>query len=210
MSTKVYVAYKLKKSGDLWAFLRDTIKQGRKNVRAALVKLHHTYMADVDTKSPEYVEALGRYEGDEWLTQFRLANNFLRKEYRSQQTSMERNPFHFDVSLGIWENKGSLYIIPYCDMFMRNVLDFLKKNTRLEDFCYWNNTDEPKGMPRSVWKARGKVWDAIHDNGWENHLWIDVCSPSSYYQIDPYIEEVQKYTNKRKRNQAAKTAEARS
>lgn len=113
----------------------------------------------------------------------------MRKEYRSQVTKYERNPFNFDVAITFRKHKGRIYLIPYCDWLMRDVLKFLDNDARLENYAYWNNTDRAEGVSQRAWDNRGKVWDEM-DKNWQTFLSLDICSWSAYTYIEPSYEEM--------------------
>lgn len=198
MSTKVYTAYRLKNSRDLWPVVRDIKQRGKRAVQRELAKVYELTRASVDTSTEEYKSALHYYDGDDWLARHRIAQRLLGDAYRKQLGSSQRDEYNFDVSVGIWERSGTMYLIPYCDMFLRNVLDFMKRDKRLEDFAYWNNTDKPPRISNAEWNKRGKVWSTIDAAGWENHLAIDVCSWSAWYLIDPWLNLGRKYTARKR------------
>jgi hypothetical protein len=194
MSTKIYTAYRLKNPAKLWEVVRDIKKRGTENVRKELRNVYEAVMAEIDPNSDEYLRL--RATRDDWGARHSMAHDLVRERYRAQVTLMERNTFHFDVSVGIWEYEGRMYFIPFCDMLMGDVLDFMKEDKRLVDFCYWNNTDEPEGISRRTWKKRGDIWDAIDKAGWDNHLTIDVCYWNNFWRIDPWWDDATEYGKK--------------
>lgn len=43
--------------------------------------------------------------------------------------------------------------------FQRKNYDFMKGVQDVEDYAYWDNTDEPEGMDHEEWKRRGQLWE---------------------------------------------------
>lgn len=199
MSTKVYVAYKLKDSNDLWPWVRDTRRRGEEEVKTVLRTMYADFGKAVKTRSKKFKEGVASGKSAARM-RLSLTHDLLREGYKSQLSSSQRGPFNFDVSVVIREFEGGLYILPYCDWMMRDVLDFLKKDKRLEDFAYWNNTDMPDGMTDKAWKARGRVWDALDANGWGDYLAIHIMEWTKFFQVDPYWDLVKELHTKEKAN----------
>lgn len=188
MSVKIYTAYCMKKPSQLWPFVRDTQRRGEQEVKKVLREMYENFSAGVLTDSEEYQRLTNTGWSDE-SARLRMAHDAITNGYRDQRTSSYRNPFNFDVSVVIREYKGRLYLIPLCDWMMRDVLDFLKEDPRLEDYSYWDNTDPPEEISRRAWKQRGKTWWEM-DKGpqWRENLVITICDYPSFYLIDPYLD----------------------
>jgi hypothetical protein len=206
MSTKIYVAYRLKDSRHLWPFVRDTRRRGEENVKKELVKLYKTMLDGVDTKSEAYQKTLAVYNGDEEIARLRIVGNAIREMYRAQLGKLERDTFNFDVCVAIREHADRLYVIPHCDSLMCKALDFLKRDKRLEDYAYWNNTDRPSHISQRQWDQRGRIWDAIDSAGWGDHLVIPICDWSNFYMLDPYLDIVKGIYKRRGREKKASAA----
>ena len=69
--------------------------------------------------------------------------------------------FCIDCSINFWLHGRYVYIIPYGENWVHEGFN-LPEN--VEDYCYWNNTDEPEGMTWKQWQARGKNWNKICDD----------------------------------------------
>jgi hypothetical protein len=186
VSTKIYTAYRLKRTKDFWPFLRDVRRKGVKNVQKELQKLQKTCLDNVDSDSDAYKKQISLGITPEKAKQY-IAEKFILEGYRGQQGKSERNPFDFDVTIAVREHKGRLYLIPHCDMLMRKVFDFLKRDPRLEDFCYFNNTDRPKHITQTEWEKRKIIWDAINNTpeGWDDYIVIDICTYLGFWKIYP-------------------------
>lgn len=189
MSMKIHTAYRLKKSSDLWPFVNDTYRRGEEEVKKTLMSIYAEHAAEVNITSEEYKSALKNYNNEEKAKRA-VAHDFVSQGYRKSAQDPYRGLFDFDVSLAIRQHKGKLYIVPYADMRMKNVLDFLDKDVRLTDFAYWNNTDMPEGVSSREWAKRRKVWDEMDtEGGWSNHLLMGICTVEKFYKIDPFYDE---------------------
>lgn len=149
MSTKIYTAYRLKKSSDLWPFVHDCYTRGERAVVNVFRRLLRSSSYDAITA-----------------------------KYREQAGSPYRNEWNFDVTIAIRERRGRIYVIPHCDMRMAKACDFLKRDRRLDDFAYWNNTDRPKTVTARAWAHRACVWNALSAAGWGNCLTVTICDVS--------------------------------
>ena len=186
MSTKIWVAYRLKKSADLWPFVHDVRLKATAVLKRELEAVYAQVMGGVDQTSEPYLKALEDYRGDAWRAQLYIAEKFVRDAYKVSDTSPERNYFDFDVSIGIRQFEKKLYIIPYCDMRMKKVLDFLRRDRRLEDYHYQNQTDKPKRISNKAWEERARVWNGMDAaDQWQDVLVLDICRYNMFYQIDP-------------------------
>jgi hypothetical protein len=93
--------------------------------------------------------------------------SWLRMKYLGQMVRPERNEWNFDARVNVRVGKTSygpeFYLIPYCDRInlVGNFLDFMQTMEKLEEFCYWNNADEPDNVTAEEWNERGKVWKAL-------------------------------------------------
>jgi hypothetical protein len=118
-----------------------------------------------------------------------IVERLYRRGFRMSTTNPYRSICNFDVSVTFREYKGGIYVIPYCEGTMRNVLDFLAKDRRLRDYHYQNQTDRPTRVPARQWRERAKVWDALTEQArWGDYLMIDICSWSKWWQLNPAFE----------------------
>jgi len=84
----------------------------------------------------------------------------------------------FSCDFCVWDYKSYFYMYPIGTL---NNWDFseIYKIPGLEDFRYWNNTDEPEDVSRREWKRRGRIWDAQHDEK-------EPVPKTIYHILDPY------------------------
>lgn len=191
VSTKIPVAYRFGgTSAEFWAFTRDTKRKATEEIRDTLRAIADQMIGnpEFELDQTEFDRRLKHLKGKDKKKRLRrtMVYETMAHEYTEQSNKMLRGLFDFDVSIGVWELKGSLFLIPQCDMQMRRVLDFLAEDPRLEDFCYWNNVDEPEGVSRREWARRKRSWDAIHEAGWSDHIVIELCTWQTYWRINPY------------------------
>lgn len=71
--------------------------------------------------------------------------------------------FNIDCSFNTWLYNNKAYVIPYGESWITKDFNVPEK---VEDYCYWNNTDEPENVTRKQWVARGDMWEKICLNDW--------------------------------------------
>lgn len=207
MSTKIWVAYKLKDPTSLWSLVHHINTQATSNVQAVLKELYFRVMADVKADTDLYRKTLARYEGDDWSARHSIAHESIRRLYRLSSMSIRRSEWDFNVSLGFRSWRGQVYLIPYSDMLMRGTLDFLKEDKRLQDYHYQNQTDRPKDISAREWESRRKVWNHLVNSKtrkWSDVLVLNICQYDIYYMVDPWVEM------SLERNQVKKQAKSKS
>jgi hypothetical protein len=196
MSLKVYRAYKLKDPSQFWLLVKEFKEEGTKEFRKRITEIYHQLMRKLDTSSGVFQEKLkywrenGRFpERAEFRARLDIVRDTLREEYQKSSTSSLRSSFDFDVSFAFREHEGEVYLIPYCDMSLQNVLDFLKKDDRLVDFWYTNQVEKPKKISKKDWESRRKVWERLTDEDlWNNVVVLEICNFPMWYLVDPWQE----------------------
>lgn len=196
MSTKVYTAYKIRRSSNFWPVVHDTIINGRKSVKKILLNIYKNMISNTDIESEDYKKEFEKHLSlnkntnlVEALTKIEVVHNKLTKEYKNAHDSIYRSEYNFDVSVAFYPYKGDVYIRPFCDMLMSKSLDFLNDDKRIREFRYWNNTDRPDDITDRQWNERAKVWDGIFK---EYDIWdmvsTDICTYDMFYKLSPRLE----------------------
>lgn len=182
MSTKIYEAYRTKLGVDIWSMIPQLRKKATEGAAECLRVLYEDVAKEADTSSERYQKTFAS-SNDERLARLTVAQEVIIREYKAQAASDIRSSFNLDVSLAIRHHEGRFYIIPHVDMSMRNALEFLKHNKKLEACPYWNNTDKPKNVTEKQWKTRGETWRAMFEN-WQDVLVLHVVDVGSFYMTD--------------------------
>lgn len=189
MSFKIRTAYKLTKNSDLWPLAHDIRVTATQKVQTNLRRFYKGLLGDVMTDSPEFKAKLAESNGDEINAKLSIVRKVVHDGYRSTSTQSERSIFDFDVSIAIRKWKGKTTLIPYCDMVMRDALDFLADDPRLEDFHYQNQSDRPASISEEEWVKRRRYWMGMDKAGaWDDLFILEVCSWGMFYRIDPLWE----------------------
>ena len=201
MSTKIWVAYKLRRAEYLWPLVHDIRLKATKNVKKVLEEFYLKHLPDVKTESSLYQKRLKLYqdicpddpERVDYRARLAVVQDFLTRAYRMSTTSPRRNPYNFDVSVGFRQYDGKIVVIPYCDWTMTDTLDFLAKDKRLRDYHYQNQADRPDDLNARQWGERRRYYDRMFDSGqWEDVLVLDICKWDMWYRIDPAWDMIRK------------------
>ncbi len=222
MSVKIWTAYKLKDPTKLWELVHDIRLKGQTNVTKALAVLYAAKAFSIDPKSPEYQEkykSLTKYLGDsdsrDIDVRYSLADHHFCRAYKEQYSSHLRNEADFTVSVSLRHFEGNIYLIPHCDMFMRDALNFLKRDKRLVDYHYQNQVrPHDAKVSDAAYERRGKIYEKMEKAGvWNDYLVIEVCAPHNFYLLRPKQKDVEKILNacppkiKRKKKPGIRTVE---
>lgn len=200
MSTKIWVAYKLKDPNNLWQFIMDVREKAIKNVEEKLVEFEAKLIPDINENSEEYNKLLELYKDQTNPTEKArqmMVEKMMSTEYRKSASSTYREIFDFDVYITFYELDGQIYLIPRADMLMRGALDFLDDHDQLEDFHYQNQTDPPEDIPEEEYEARGKIWNKIYKNNMWNSLKLDILCVDNYYLHSPSTQRFNEAWNKK-------------
>jgi hypothetical protein len=188
MGISVPVAYRLKSNKDFWPLVGDVQNIATLKVRKSLETIFLQLMEDVDLNDPKYLGAIesGTVAG---IARGRVVEAKMRAGYKAAVVSPERDIFDFDVSVSFRRYRGRIYVIPRCAMLLRDVLDFLQEDPRLDDFWYDNRGDRPEEVLPNVWGVRKKVWEKFaYAPEWDKPLHLDICTWDTWWRLNPYME----------------------
>ena len=66
-----------------------------------------------------------------------------------------------DCGLNVWPGEdGFFYVIPICHRLFQDKL-CERLPSWVEEFSYWDNTDQPEAIAHKEWEVRGKTWEEI-------------------------------------------------
>lgn len=95
------------------------------------------------------------YTGDNWYSAW------------SDRRRKIKNTSHSDYAVDtdfqiVFFPQGKVTLgIPFCEH--RKWRDEWLKQPGVEEYGYWNNSDEPEGMPAREWNQRKKRWNKVFD-----------------------------------------------
>jgi len=83
--------------------------------------------------------------------------------------SMQIEFFDIDFGFNAFLSSAKAYIIPYGT---RKVVGSFTPPDWVEEYGYWNNTDQPLDLTRRQWKARGDKWDEVALDDWQKNRFM--------------------------------------
>jgi hypothetical protein len=93
--------------------------------------------------------------------------------------SLEKSMFDLDCSFNMWVDGQYCYVIPYAGpriQWKKSLPKWCK------DYCYYNNSDEPKGVTQREWTARKNTWNRIALDNWDatrlTHIALELKLPN--------------------------------
>jgi hypothetical protein len=135
MSTKIYYAYRM----PVQTFIDSFLPAFRKHVFKQAVSFIKKNLIEDNEPTVELLKSI-----------------FVRMAEASK--SKLRRYECIDCSLNVWIYKNKVYTILYGEPFLWRKF---KPPAKVEDYCYWNNTDEPENVTRRQWNERGKTWEKV-------------------------------------------------
>lgn len=178
MSTKIYYAYKVHSSAMnrfMAKFDAIVFKSAVEKIRCLLSHIINSKQDEIEnickSKYEKYSpqEPYEKYASTERkntialeMTLFELAKTSF-SSYRDPDTDI-------DASFNAFFYKDFFYVIPYGEIKWDK--QGFTKLKGVEDYAYWNNVDEPKGISYKDWQKRGKVWDKVATDDWEKNRFV--------------------------------------
>lgn len=159
MSVKVYEAYRtpVKKLAEGVAFLDGYI---RPKAQLALDGF-------LDSLSEEAVRAENTYLGDRPVSPMARVLYFQALRYKNKELADDARQF-LQCGFTVWLRGNWAYYYPWVSFRMNLQGDYLDTGVRpaewpdwWEEFCYYNNSDEPAIYTRRQWKKRAKAWEFL-------------------------------------------------
>lgn len=196
MSVKIWEAYKLKPSVDLWKFLADVRvkaeKAAREKIKSDIKTLCVTYndgkadlKKDILNLYRAHPDTVEMYKG--FITTVQ-ASDLIRRAYVDADLKHQRI-FNYDCQLAVRQNRGRYYFIPYDGI---GALAFLKRDRRVTDYHYQNQSDQPSNISNRAWNERRKTWEEMSgpdDEHWWDFLTLEVLSPGLWWRLTPWHDK---------------------
>jgi hypothetical protein len=191
VSTKIYNAFRVKKSVDLWPFLWRLRDTARENIKVALKAHYHDLVNRISPEAPDYRKARAESDRPDHSIRLSLARDLVRNRFRENVTQSERDTYSLEVSVAVYPHKGRYYLRTFCESasVLRDVLDFVEQLPELEEYHYQNQTDRPEEVSAREWSERKRVWEEITEyQGVGSHVVLDILSWTGFYLIDPWLD----------------------
>jgi hypothetical protein len=156
MSTKIYTGFRFR-SHDIFDVQRLVAEW-----RIELASIHRNELATL--LAGMCAETIDRNavnpERNAGKNPFREARQEVRTRQKEVLGSGLRDPeVDFDFELAILPHDGRIYGMVFSER--SRWVDRWMELDGVEDFSYWDNTDQPDEVSEEDWDARGEVWDSI-------------------------------------------------
>jgi hypothetical protein len=208
MSFKLYEAYRLKPGVDLWEFVHDVRIKAQRRAGRILRTVYTSLLQDAETNKKMREEILKAYSQGREIPDRPVGAVdcacWVREKYKQASISPRRDKFDLDVSISFRKYKRHWYIIPFPGSgLFNNVLSFMRKDPRLEEYHYQNQTDKSAKYSNREWGRRRKIWfylmDYLKNEDREgDQLCLAICKHDMFTKVDPSLAMFQE-RHKRKR-----------
>lgn len=167
MSTKIYQGYrvKVKDFNGFLAHLRAaTLEKAAEHVKLLLSALLPEKEDElIKAWYPDFPNGLSEGVNPEFIKGY-LKLNYLEKLFEgNHDNQMRGNVFDLQSGFTFFLVGGYFYGWPWGTFILSDKI--VLAYDKAEDYCYWNSTDGPEEVSRSVWQRRAKTWNLIHDRG---------------------------------------------
>lgn len=172
MSTKIFNAYIWDGTApELMEFLKEVRKKYVEAATEHLVMFHRWF----ETKEKEYKEK------DQY---------FSMSIYLQDRIKVGLNdPDNIDASVAVYF-RGDTIAVQFFgfelfwdkDKGIRPLQEFIKSNSKLSEYSYWNNVDEPEDVTEEEWDARRDFWDFLNVPA-EDGLIYELSSRHTIWEI---------------------------
>lgn len=153
MSTKIYNGLRFKDTDLLTIF--GHIERWRAKYDAMRADMAASFFANTIT---EYIDGWHEKEDDTCPLSFAWGQfNDRRKVVRVERRSDWAVDYGFEI--GIYPYKGQVYCLVFTER--NEALKAFKEMGFVEDYGYWDNTDQPDGVSDEEWAKRECVWEGI-------------------------------------------------
>lgn len=195
MSIKVWTAYRTKPGVDIAQLVHDIRVKAHKNMAKLLVAEYKRLVSGAanDKQFRDVIfNTLGMPIKPDSRVSFSNISQYVRKMYGDQLNKSSKDWFDLDTAV-VFRKVGNRWIlVPYPGSgFLRTSLDFLKRDKRLDDYHYQDQSDKSAKCSDKAWKARGKVWDKLLDLDGPGLFWdklaLELMSFTGFYAVDPWL-----------------------
>lgn len=151
MSTKIYKGFKIKTNS--FSEVLSIIQNFRPWINKEAEKLMDRFMENLDKSRNGPTEDPVKAKVDNYM----IWLDFREKILRQKKLRMPNVDTDFSVSL--IPHNGELLGIVYTAH--QTWFDEWCKQPKIQEYCYWNNTDKPDEISDEEWEAREKTWNIL-------------------------------------------------
>lgn len=206
MSTKIYNGYRLTNPPKNLKEVRDILFRFKEQAMTYYRKKYYGLVArdivrifddalilqEVDYKFPHYVddkimETIHDQNKHSSIWGVVTSSVNRRADISKKQTSRvhEFSRYEFYCNITILPCNDQVFLLMFTEE--RGIQDMFDKMEGIEEYPYWDNSDQPDGMTWEEWKERGVEWDEAIGTGVpsQNGFGIDIIDGTFYVQIYP-------------------------
>lgn len=105
-----------------------------------------------------------RTENDFWFWAVKNAHAWTKWDEQTEVAIEVNEKFYVELTLSLFPDPDGeyTYVIPFGS---QDLIEAFLKLDGVEDFSYWNNSDEPENISPEEWERRGEVWNRILVSG---------------------------------------------
>lgn len=186
MSTKIFDAYRIKKSTDILSLLVKS-KEIAATIIANSADLLHLIHANTtlaalnavknnpeDRRAKRVLELNENNDIDLW---------WIKMQLEKLEKDIEYNPLDIYTSCSIFYDRKYWYIKFYPNSKIQiQIVDKIVEEFALEDYHYQNQTDPPEHIPYKTYQARDKKWDQLlgKDGTYNNGLQFTIFDANEF------------------------------
>jgi hypothetical protein len=157
MSTKIYKGFRLKT--DSFQEALQIVNSFRPWVEKQAELVLDTFIENANDCRKETTDDKVKEKVDAWMLWSKLRQEIVRDK------QMRMPHIDTDFSVTLIPSNGQVLGICYTEHYAW--YQAWCNHPGVEEYAYWDNTDEPEGMDYEQWEARGKDWEILN--------WDPVC-----------------------------------
>lgn len=215
MSTKIYNGFRI--SNDLSLVQLKTLMMRLRKHAHRIIKKELWDLTAIEAVCLIDRIAMGKEVYSDWERPLiSHVEDEIEKKYINIERTGRRDPeYDFHFSIGILPIKGKTLLMVFAER--ESFFELIKKQRWIEEYGYWNNTDEPEGVSESEWEQRKKDWDeALGESGIpsQNGFEVTLSLPYLYYNrptvddllklVPTYEKRIDKWVRREAINEIAK------
>lgn len=160
MSTKIYGGLRLVAGADLWEFLQQLRREAnviRDRLDARLLAADAAMIVDrrrIGNPVPDEQPG-GRTRSAIW----RAVGRFKTDQDKLGKSDTGHDPHRLELSIGYDPVAGRHMLIMYCEA--TELRELVTGHPDVEEYGYWNNSDQPDGVTDQEWDERRQAWNRV-------------------------------------------------
>ena len=160
MSTKIYSGLRLVAGADLWEFLQQLRREAnviRDRLDARLLAADAAMIVDrrrIGNPVPDEQPG-GRARSAIW----EAVDRFKADQDKLGKSDIGHDPHRLELSVGYDPVASRHMLIMYCEA--TELRELVTGHPDVEEYGYWNNSDQPDGVTDQEWDERRQAWNRV-------------------------------------------------